>query len=346
MKKFILFFCIQFILGLPLTAQVNLDSLLVAYYPFNGNANDETGNGNDGTVFGATLVDDRFSNPNGAYSFNGFTDYIEFGDVFNDVFVPFAISAWIYKDQVGTPNQCIIKSDNYPGTGIPYYYGFWLTTVDDAEQTTVGISYGDGGEPDPLNRRSKTSASTLYLNQWVHVVVNVNGTNDITIYFNAFDVGGTYSGSGGNMVHSGWTANMGRNTLPPNVYLYGMLDDIRIYDRILTLDEITALYEEQILVSVDENTAGNETGFFLQQIYPNPCAGAVKIRCRIPDAGCQTLGIFSIDGRKIRKLVHKEVNPGACEIEIDLSDLPEGLYFVRSQLNNHTTTQKLIKLKK
>jgi hypothetical protein len=345
MKKIIILLCSLFLLTAPLYSQVNLDSLLVAYYPFNGNAIDESGNGNDGTVFGATLVDDRFSNPNGAYSFNGFTDYIEFGDVFNDVFVPFAISAWIYKEQVGTPNQCIIKSDNYPGTGTTYYYGFWLTTVDDAEQTTVGISYGDGGEPDPLNRRTKVSASTIYLDQWVHIVVNVNGPDDMAIYFNAFDVGGTYSGTGGNMVHSGWTANMGRNTLPPNVYLYGMLDDIRIYDRILTLDEITALYEEQNPVGLNENQAADDPAIVIHQIFPNPCADVARIRYRMPDAGCQIIGIFSIDGRRIRELVHREVSPGEFELDIDMSDLPPGMYFLRSRLNNHTTTQKLIKLK-
>src|SRR3990172_9009459 len=43
---------------------------LVAYYPFNGNANDESGNGNNGTVIGATLTTDRFNNPNKAYLFN------------------------------------------------------------------------------------------------------------------------------------------------------------------------------------------------------------------------------------------------------------------------------------
>jgi len=43
---------------------------LVAYYPFNGNANDESGNGYHGTVNGATLVADRFGNPNSAYSFD------------------------------------------------------------------------------------------------------------------------------------------------------------------------------------------------------------------------------------------------------------------------------------
>ena len=49
---------------------------LVAYYPFNGNANDESTDGHDGTVYGATLTTDRFGNSNSAYSFDGINDYI------------------------------------------------------------------------------------------------------------------------------------------------------------------------------------------------------------------------------------------------------------------------------
>ena len=44
---------------------------LVGWWPFNGNANDESGNGNNGTVNGATLTTDRFGNANKAYSFDG-----------------------------------------------------------------------------------------------------------------------------------------------------------------------------------------------------------------------------------------------------------------------------------
>ena len=52
----------------------NLQQGLVAYYPFNGNANDESGNGNNGTVNGATLASDRFGNVGSAYSFDGVSD--------------------------------------------------------------------------------------------------------------------------------------------------------------------------------------------------------------------------------------------------------------------------------
>ncbi|MDH4071428.1 MAG: hypothetical protein OEV30_13510, partial [Ignavibacteria bacterium] len=51
----------------------------IAYWPFNGNANDESGNGNHGTVYGSMLAEDRFGNPNSAYDFDGVDDYIDFG---------------------------------------------------------------------------------------------------------------------------------------------------------------------------------------------------------------------------------------------------------------------------
>lgn len=58
-------------LAVQVQAQSFLTNGLTAYYPFNGNANDASGNGNNGTVNGATLTADRFGNANSAYRFNG-----------------------------------------------------------------------------------------------------------------------------------------------------------------------------------------------------------------------------------------------------------------------------------
>ena len=65
-----------YILELP---KVDLDRGLVAYYPFNGNANDESGNGNDGIVNGSTLTSDRNGDDNAAYEFDGLNGYIDTG---------------------------------------------------------------------------------------------------------------------------------------------------------------------------------------------------------------------------------------------------------------------------
>ena len=58
------------------TSIADLEDGLVVHYPFNGNANDESGNRNDGTVYGAALSTDRFGVPNSAYDLDGQDDYI------------------------------------------------------------------------------------------------------------------------------------------------------------------------------------------------------------------------------------------------------------------------------
>ena len=50
---------------------------LVGYWPFNGNANDISGNGNNGTVNGATLTSDRNGVANKSYSFDGVTNLLK-----------------------------------------------------------------------------------------------------------------------------------------------------------------------------------------------------------------------------------------------------------------------------
>lgn len=75
-------------------SQSFLTNGLVAYFPFNGNANDASGNGHNGTVYGATLTTNRFGNPNGAYYFDGSSAYIT-APFTNTVFTAdFTASVW------------------------------------------------------------------------------------------------------------------------------------------------------------------------------------------------------------------------------------------------------------
>src|SRR4030042_3612979 len=68
---------------------------LVAYYPFNGNVHDESGNGNHGTVYGATLTMDVFGNLDGAYSFDGLDDYIAV-DINTNFSDAISVAVWVY----------------------------------------------------------------------------------------------------------------------------------------------------------------------------------------------------------------------------------------------------------
>ncbi|MBF0111389.1 MAG: hypothetical protein HQK74_01480, partial [Desulfamplus sp.] len=88
-------------LSLIVTAQADLNDGLVAYYPFNGNANDESGKGHHGTVTGATLTADRNGKANSAYSFDGVDDVIKTSSVNWDLSSKATVCAWIKASASG-----------------------------------------------------------------------------------------------------------------------------------------------------------------------------------------------------------------------------------------------------
>jgi Concanavalin A-like lectin/glucanases superfamily/PEP-CTERM motif len=72
MRKLLIFSCsVLLVFGMVDIASAYPINGLVAEYLFNGNVNDSSGNGNHGTIYGATLTTDRFGNPNSAYNFDG-----------------------------------------------------------------------------------------------------------------------------------------------------------------------------------------------------------------------------------------------------------------------------------
>ena len=72
-----------------------LDTDLEMYLPFNGNANDESGNNRNGLVSGALLAPDRLGAPNSAYSFDGGDSHILIPDLIPDTVQSFTLAAWV-----------------------------------------------------------------------------------------------------------------------------------------------------------------------------------------------------------------------------------------------------------
>src|ERR1051326_1772890 len=80
-------------------AQAPATNSLVAYYPFDGNASDHSGKGNDGIVQGSILTTNRFGVTNSAYYFDGISSRIQIPDtIFGPGVVGVTISAWITTD--------------------------------------------------------------------------------------------------------------------------------------------------------------------------------------------------------------------------------------------------------
>ena len=88
------------------------DMGLVAHYPFSGSADDHSGNGYHGEVFGATLTDDRFGNPNSAYQFDGVDDYIHINDVDPFMLTSWTIAAWFKTSTLESDRTIVCKLED------------------------------------------------------------------------------------------------------------------------------------------------------------------------------------------------------------------------------------------
>lgn len=205
---------------------------LVCELLMNGNANDTSGNGNNGTVNGATLTTDMLGRANRAYDFDGSNDYVSVPSSSDlQLTTVFTINMWIYRDSDnGTYERFLSKGT----TG--YDYWFQIQNVD-----VLQIGFRNSGESYYLN-----SISTISTGQWYNIVGIFDGT-EFKIYINGNLDNSGYSSSSNPSGQSAQTStedlNFGR--LYAGVWYYnfnGKIALTRIYNRALTQAEIQQLY--------------------------------------------------------------------------------------------------------
>lgn len=214
-------FSLVVVISLAPRANADILSGLVAYFPFDGNADDSSGNGNHGQVFGAALIPDRFGHANSAYGFDGVDDYLQTLDSASlNITGDLTISAWIRTDSA--ENTPIIFSNMLevsPHDG----YSLRLTS-----EGTVFFMSGDL----PL-----IGQSSVITGEWQHVAVVQTGTTASLYIDGALDI----SGIVGVPTTSAVDQTIGAS-YSPHYFWDGALDDVRVYNRALSLTEIQQLH--------------------------------------------------------------------------------------------------------
>lgn len=207
------------------------DEGLVAYYPFNGNANDESGNEYDGTVNGATLTEDRFGSRDMAYSFDG-DDSILLDDGLKE-FAPtsyqgLTFSFWSKK---GTFGFVASQYRNYAAGASNFY-------ISHEKNGNFGLVGNGTGQPNVGHIRDELERD---LEEWNHWVFQLEpGEDNSMVYLNGIleSVGDAFWN--GSTSSTPFLIGAISNSSDK---LNGQIDDIRIYDRIFSEEEIYALYE-------------------------------------------------------------------------------------------------------
>ncbi|HUD84462.1 MAG TPA: immunoglobulin domain-containing protein [Candidatus Saccharimonadales bacterium] len=195
---------------------------LVAYYPFAGNADDESGNGNDLTDYGATLCADRFGNPNGAYFFDG-SSYLGSTNSPLSQIDNWTVTAWIQPASIPQTNGyavCVGYDNGSSGDGYAMGIGggqLWVFYP--------GVGFSPGGYV------------FLATNQWYHVVM-VRSSGALMLYVNGNAV------TNGGAIESQPTAptSFEVGSGGSDRYFQGAVDGVRVYNVAFTALEAQALY--------------------------------------------------------------------------------------------------------
>ncbi len=224
---------------------------LVAYYPFNGNANDESGNGNNGTVNGATLTTDRFVNSNKAYSFDGVNDYIRSNTTIAINTNQATYSAWVNFRSSGSDVKQILE----------FKLGAGVIFLETDNSTKIRFGMSDG-----ITGSTLFSPEALPLNSWHYVSGTYDGSLQ-KLYIDGVKV--AEASLSINVLSS--PINIGKDSEFNYQYIDGLIDDIRIYNRALSNAEIQSLYGEtaQVRIAYVKNNdiwVTNETGATPQQL--------------------------------------------------------------------------------
>ena len=213
----------------PDTSTSDLSAHLVAYYPFSGNTNDEGPNAMNGVNHGAALTSDRQGNPNSAFHFDG-KAYIDIsGASALNGMSSFTLSAWIDTEIVGpasviskvTPNRdfvldlAVTPSGSWINAQFAHfatYYHVWAR------------------QPEGM------------LNTWTFLTAVWTGSS-WSLYINGALAGESTVVDGAVPLWTGTSFRIGSLT-DGDWYFRGAIDEVRIYDRALTADEVAWVMQQ------------------------------------------------------------------------------------------------------
>jgi hypothetical protein len=204
---------------------------LVGWWPFNGNANDESGNGNNGTVNGATLTTDRNGNASAAYDFNGANTYIEvLSNSSLQLTNNYTLNGWFNADvffYTSNADRSLLSKVQSGG----WYGGY---------EVMVGGNTNDIAHTGNVGGNNFVLGGTGYSTvTWYMFSLTYDGAT-MKLYMNGILVNS--QARSGSLQTSGQSLLFGRRDGNLQGYFDGKLDDIGIWNRALTPCEIQALY--------------------------------------------------------------------------------------------------------
>lgn len=211
------------------STSTEVTSGLIGWWQLNGNATDSIGTAT-GTVFGAQPTTGQGGLSNTAYVFDGVDDYIRLSGAtaVGNLTGNLTMSAWIRKDTSNVIGAIFSAARTASANGL----AFNAMANGTARFTTLGV------------RDYDSTTATYRANEWTHVVATMNA-NTVTYFVNGVQRD-TISHTAGGAANTDDVHMIGAGTVSLSTTLTtpfdGSIDDLRVYNRILTANEIQTIY--------------------------------------------------------------------------------------------------------
>ncbi len=213
---------------------VKLDDNLAAYYPFNGNAFDESVFKQKMFIHNITLCEDRLGRENSSLDFNGKDSYIRTNNNEVNNAESITICSWVYPRRAKNSESWISKDG-------PKWASAWRVGFGENKNYEWGFTKCNSISGQNMWVDYWITNTKVPINNWTHVVVSADQDKKIvTVYMNGKKIGALKDLNSFDKSQS--SIRIGYQP-DDNVYFDGKIDDIRIYNRVLSDEEVRAVYE-------------------------------------------------------------------------------------------------------
>jgi len=230
------------------SAWADLSDGLVASYPFSGNANDASGNGHDGTVYGAMLTTDRFGNANSAFNFDGIDDYVSIPYAAAFQLPVFTFAAWISPsiDLSSKTSAIVSRGEDF----VSDEAAFLLGVAEESSPLVNGayLMYEDNGDDEHFFGTDYYPPA----GSWTHVAATRLSNGQLNIYVNGNLLSHWHSTSAPttncfqDLVIGAYWGSPTPYDQKLKAFFPGSIDEVRIYNRALSAEEIEELASDPV----------------------------------------------------------------------------------------------------
>jgi len=277
------------------------NAAIAACYSLDANANDGSGNGNDGTLNGPVQVTNRFGTANSAYRFDGSNDYITIDDQFDSSIRSYSV--WFRLTDFPSSLQDVFVSDG--------------PNLNNGLTAIAVKSSGNVPQVQFLVGNNADLTLPIQLYKWHHAAITVNNT-DVTFYLNGEEFSG-YTNNNFSSVDGLNKTVIGSARDATTYWFKGDIDDVKVFNRTLSATDVNKLVAD--FCDTSSNT-GIQNVQNQIMAYPNPGNGHVNLDFNSTlENG--SLTVYNSAG----KLISVGAVRGKSH-ELDLSSHSNGVYFI------------------